>query len=72
MNPVSGVDVEDILPSVLLGKGALSKDLALEGFLLAAHYPEWAMGHIPPEGLDFSRFNILFFGMLYYFLLFSL
>ena len=52
MNPASGVDVEDVLPSLLLTtEGALSRNLALGGFLSAAHYPEWAMGHIPPRPL---------------------
>ena len=64
MNPASGVDVEDVLPSLLLTtEGALSRNPALGGFLSAAHYPEWAMGHIPPEALDYRRFDILFFGM---------
>lgn len=66
MRPASGVDLEGVLPSVLLGKqGTLSKNLALGSFLSAAHYPEWSMGNIPPEDLDYSRFDILFFGMSY-------
>ncbi|KIM37879.1 glycoside hydrolase family 18 protein [Hebeloma cylindrosporum] len=65
INPASGVDFEDVLPSVFLGNhGALSKNLAMGGFLSAAHYPEWAMDSIPPESLDYSRFDILFFGFV--------
>jgi len=64
MNPASGVDVEDFLPFVFLStEGALSRNLALGGFLSAAHHLEWAMGRIPPEVLDYGRFGILFFGM---------
>lgn len=27
----------------------------------ATYYPAWAIDHHPPEGLDFSKFNIIFF-----------
>ena len=61
INMASEADVEDVLPSVLSGKQAvLPENLFLGGFLSAAHYPEWAMRHILPEGLDYSRFDILF------------
>ncbi|KAG6889319.1 hypothetical protein C0992_005645 [Termitomyces sp. T32_za158] len=31
--------------------------------IAGSYYPYWSAGSYPPEGLDFSKFDILFFGM---------
>ena len=33
----------------------------------AAYYPAWAVTAHPPEKLDFSKFDIIFFGMIFCF-----
>lgn len=62
---------EDALPSTLSRKAAMNllahvettDDVkALATPIAAAYYPDWSTGTNPPEGIDFSKFDILFFG----------
>ncbi|KAJ7169103.1 glycoside hydrolase [Mycena crocata] len=56
-------DLEDALPSTLSRKAAqqLGDVTAAATFLAAAYYPDWSADAFPPEGLDYSKFDILFF-----------
>ena len=65
--------LEDALPSTLTRAAALNvqKQLAKSGEgevkaaatpIAAAYYPDWSADSIPPESLDYSRFDVLFFG----------
>ncbi|KAF9558513.1 glycoside hydrolase family 18 protein [Agrocybe pediades] len=62
-------NLEDSLPSTLTRKKALELTSGnLDGevnaqavMLAAAYYPDWSASARPPEGLDFSKFDILFF-----------
>ncbi|PFH50384.1 glycoside hydrolase family 18 protein [Amanita thiersii Skay4041] len=63
------VDLEDALPSTLSRKAL--KDFKLEGevnaeatTIAAAYYPDWSAEQHPPESLDFSKFDILFFAFV--------
>lgn len=62
---------EDALPSTLSRKAAVdllahietADDVrALAAPIAAAYYPDWSAGTNPPENIDFSKFDILFFG----------
>ncbi|KAJ7019323.1 glycoside hydrolase [Mycena alexandri] len=54
-------DLEDALPSTLSRKTAqkLGEVTAAATFIAAAYYPDWSADTFPPEGLDYSRFDIL-------------
>ncbi|KAH8096611.1 glycoside hydrolase family 18 protein [Cristinia sonorae] len=59
--------LEDALPSTL-SRAAAQKLLAKGGEVkatanpvAAAYYPDWSAGSNPPENLDYSKFDILFF-----------
>ncbi|KAJ7287158.1 glycoside hydrolase [Mycena rebaudengoi] len=57
-------DPEDALPSTLSRKKAeeLLNDVSTAAtFIAAAYYPDWSVDSFPPEGLDYSKFDILFF-----------
>ncbi|KAJ7935123.1 glycoside hydrolase [Mycena leptocephala] len=56
-------DLEDALPSTLSRKAAqqLGEVTAAATFIAAAYYPDWSADAFPPEGLDYSRFDILNF-----------
>lgn len=67
-------DAEDAVPSTLSRKTALglnseAGDEVDRGIhvnatpIAAAYYPDWSAGNFPPENLDYSKFDILFFGM---------
>jgi chitinase len=59
-------DPEDALPSTLSRKKAeeLLNDVSTAAtFIAAAYYPDWSANSFPPERLDYSKFDILFFGM---------
>lgn len=62
---------EDALPSTLSRKAALdlianvqdaNEVEATATVVAAAYYPDWSAGSHPPEKIDFSKFDILFFG----------
>ncbi|KAF9446853.1 glycoside hydrolase family 18 protein, partial [Macrolepiota fuliginosa MF-IS2] len=62
---------EDALPSTLSRKTAIDLITRAQGAngveaqataIAAAYYPDWSSGTNPPEGIDFSKFDILFFG----------
>ncbi|KAI0638625.1 glycoside hydrolase family 18 protein [Trametes polyzona] len=56
--------LEDALPSTLTRKAALEaqdKLSAQAAPLYAAYYPDWSSDQIPPNSLDFSKFDILLF-----------
>ncbi|CAA7262225.1 unnamed protein product [Cyclocybe aegerita] len=73
-----GISVEDVLPSTLLKyrNGDTAKQVGLDSVfvskqvmsgwknILAAYYPEWSTASMPPEKLDYKRFDILFFGFV--------
>jgi chitinase len=60
---------EDALPSTLSRKTALAMkdaqgevEAAASSLIAASYYPDWAVDTNPPENIDFSKFDILFFG----------
>jgi chitinase len=61
-------DAEDALPSTLSRKDAAALSEAGDevnaeaSFVAASYYPYWAVDSNPPENIDFSKFDILFFG----------
>jgi len=63
-------DLEDSLPSTLTRKkaleltsGNLNGEVSAQAVMLAAaYYPDWCASTRPPENIDFSKFDILFFG----------
>ncbi|KAJ7496882.1 glycoside hydrolase [Mycena latifolia] len=56
-------DPEDALPSTLSRKTAqkLGEVTAAATFIAAAYYPDWSADSFPPEGLDYSKFDLLLF-----------
>ncbi|KAF8178643.1 glycoside hydrolase family 18 protein [Mycena galopus ATCC 62051] len=56
-------DLEDALPSTLSRKKAqgLGAAVAATTLIAAAYYPDWSVDTIPPESLDYSKFDILNF-----------
>ncbi|THU94236.1 glycoside hydrolase family 18 protein [Dendrothele bispora CBS 962.96] len=61
-------DAEDAVPSTLSRKAALDLLRVQSGevheqatLIAAAYYPDWSAGSNPPENLNFSKFDILFF-----------
>lgn len=56
--------LEDALPSTLSKKAAESLLLApaASSAVAAAYYPDWAAGTLPPENIDFSKFDLIYFG----------
>ncbi|KAF7315065.1 Glycoside hydrolase family 18 protein [Mycena indigotica] len=56
-------DLEDALPSTLSRKAAqeLAPVVAATTFIAAAYYPDWSADAFPPENLNYSKFDILFF-----------
>ena len=68
-NPRIAVDLEDYLPSTLSRRTAValartaSAKYELNGvFFASAYYPSWAADSIPPETVDYGKYDILFFG----------
>ena len=62
-----GFSLEDAVPSTLSRKAALAAQeeiAAAASLIAAAYYPDWSADSIPPESLDYSKFDILFFGEL--------
>ncbi|KAF8178671.1 glycoside hydrolase family 18 protein [Mycena galopus ATCC 62051] len=59
--PPPQFELEDAVPSTLSRKTAKSLITAVTSFISAAYYPSWTDTH-PPERLDYSKFDILFFG----------
>ena len=71
--PHAQFNLEDALPSTLSRTAALSvqKQLAAANDgevkatatpIAAAYYPDWSVDSWPPENLDYSKFDVLFFG----------
>ncbi|KAL4245784.1 glycosyl hydrolase 18 family protein [Abortiporus biennis] len=64
-------NLEDALPSTLSRKAALEVQARLraEGTvnatattpIAAAYYPDWVLDTNPPEGIDYSKFDLIFF-----------
>ncbi|KAF5366781.1 hypothetical protein D9758_006469 [Tetrapyrgos nigripes] len=61
-------NAEDAVPSTLSRKAALdllntqSGDVQADAtFIAAAYYPDWSADSFPPENLNYSKFDILFF-----------
>ncbi|KAJ7099548.1 glycoside hydrolase superfamily [Mycena belliarum] len=58
-------ELEDAVPSTLSRKAAQELiDTAATKFISAAYYPSWSMYSFPPEKLDYSKFDILFFAFV--------
>lgn len=57
-------NLEDALPSTLSRKAALETQAKISAAtpIAAAYYPDWVVDSWPPENLDYSKFDILFFG----------
>ncbi|KAF8589507.1 glycoside hydrolase family 18 protein [Ramaria rubella] len=53
-------NLEDALPSTLSRKAA-ELAIAAEGLTAAAYYPDWAVDSNPPENIDYSKFDLLYF-----------
>ncbi|KAI0076958.1 glycoside hydrolase family 18 protein [Panus rudis PR-1116 ss-1] len=60
---ISQLNLEDALPSTLSRKAALQAqtEIAAASPVAAAYYPDWVVDSWPPENLDYSKFDILFF-----------
>ena len=58
------MSLEDALPSTLSRKAALEAQAKINASSLvaAAYYPDWSADSWPPESLDYSKFDVLFFG----------
>jgi chitinase len=60
---------EDALPSTMSRKDATALassggvEAAAQTFVAGSYYPDWAVDTNPPENIDYSRFDILFFGL---------
>ncbi|KAG7087811.1 hypothetical protein E1B28_013751 [Marasmius oreades] len=54
---------EDAVPSTWLRKTGLATAIAAKASapVAAAYYPDWSAGSNPPENINFSKFDILFF-----------
>lgn len=68
-NPKLAVDLEDYLPSTLSRKNVLAMERTasakyeLNGaFVASAYYPSWAASSVPPETVDYAKYDIVFFG----------
>ncbi|KAI0355450.1 glycoside hydrolase family 18 protein [Trametes cingulata] len=63
--PAAPFNPEDALPSTLTRKAALAEQGELSAQasapLYAAYYPDWSSDQIPPNTLDFSKFDIILF-----------
>ncbi|KAF8900156.1 glycoside hydrolase family 18 protein [Gymnopilus junonius] len=63
-------DLEDALPSTLtrtqalkLASSTANGEVKTKATMIAAsYYPDWVSSTNPPEGIDFSKFDILYFG----------
>lgn len=62
-SPNKDISLEDALPSTLSRKAALEAQAHINATtrIAAAYYPDWSADSIPPEKLDYSKFDILFF-----------
>ena len=60
------VSLEDALPSTLTRSQALKIHERLTASattpIAASYYPDWVDDTLPPEQLDYSKFDVLFFG----------
>lgn len=57
----------DIDPPLTSGEKAQSLQIPLEDnktLISASYYPSWVLDTHPPEQIDFSKFDVLFFGVL--------
>ena len=61
------LNLEDAVPSTLSRQAALEAHgkAAANSFIAAAYYPDWAASTVPPESLDYSKFDVLYFGAHY-------
>lgn len=58
-------DLEDALPSTLTRTKALTlaSDVNASKVPIAgAYYPDWAGSTVPPESIDYSKFDLIYFG----------
>ncbi|KAF8514622.1 glycoside hydrolase superfamily [Gautieria morchelliformis] len=53
-------NLEDALPSTLSRKGA-EAIMAAASLTAAAYYPDWSVNSNPPESIDYSKFDLLYF-----------
>ena len=63
----TAANAEDALPFMLTPQaaalGAQTTSIAANSTaIFASYYQDWAVDVVPPENLDYSRFDILFFG----------
>ena len=58
------LNLEDALPSTLSRNAAMEAQTQINtsSLVAAAYYPDWSADTIPPESLDYSKFDILYFG----------
>ncbi|KAJ7503010.1 glycoside hydrolase family 18 protein [Mycena galericulata] len=54
-------ELEDAVPSTLSKKAADELVNATKTYIAASYYPSWTADNFPPEKLDYSKFDILFF-----------
>lgn len=60
LNPSSTSDLPELT-------GPAPTTLGVDGTVVAAYYADWASAILPPEDVDFKRFNWIDFGMSSYF-----
>ena len=60
------IDTEDVLPSSFSTNQASQGESITSAAspIAAAYYPDWSADSRPPESLDYSLFDILFFGKI--------
>jgi chitinase len=54
-------NLEDALPSTVSRKGA-EAIMAAASLTAPAYYPDWSVNSNPPESIDYSEFDLLYFG----------
>lgn len=68
------IDLEDCLPSILSHNTALASmtsshitsSIGQDMFVASAYYPAWSASSVPPESIDYHKYDMLFFGLSFH------
>ncbi|KIJ51369.1 glycoside hydrolase family 18 protein [Sphaerobolus stellatus SS14] len=58
------LSLEDVLPSTLSKKDVERIGATRSNLVAAAYYPDWSVYSVPPESIDFSKFDLLYFAFV--------
>jgi len=58
-----GFNLEDAVPSTLSKEEAKRLAAATTNLIAASYYPDWSVGSTPPESIDYSQFDLIYFGV---------